>query len=483
MLAQLTARWSSVPQRARIGIAISVPIFIGVISLVFALLHPARVPLFSQQLSRAQMNEVETTLAGWNIPFTPVDTNIIVDASQRNALLLRLSLAGLPRNSIQSSRETLSQIGALTPESVIDAQTRDGLAGDIELALRGVDGIDDAQVIIAPAQRGDFADQRSADASASVRLHLRLGATLSREEHSGIARFVAAAIPGLQPQRVTILGDTGVVAGDHVGDDAAQLQLSAQSELDTVFGPGTTIVRVHITRDANSMTHTDVERSPLGALTYNGTSEQYTTAGKRYEKKTSSQENGTRVRRLEMHSSAGAVARLSVAVAVDAARHIELAAIRALVAASVGLDLRRGDIVVVEAVPFSHSREAPHDSWWLAYGVFVPLLPALALACAMVFVARYLASPFVHFVDRWNDRTAIVQAQQAVAGYSPVRVRQALKDEPAHAAAAIISALPTVTAAAVLELYPEAERRAILARMQRERSPLIPEADEIIAHA
>jgi len=59
-------------------------------------------------------------------------------------------------------------------------------------------------------------------------------------------------------------------------------------------------------------------------------------------------------------------------------------------------------------------------------------------------------------------------------------VRSALAQEPPHAAAAIISALPAATAAAVLELYPAHERDAIVRRMQRPHSPLIPDAQEVV---
>jgi flagellar motor switch protein FliG len=65
-------------------------------------------------------------------------------------------------------------------------------------------------------------------------------------------------------------------------------------------------------------------------------------------------------------------------------------------------------------------------------------------------------------------------------GYAPARVRGALAHEPPHAAAAIISALPAATAAAVLELYPQHEREALVRRMQRAPSPLIPDAHEVL---
>jgi flagellar motor switch protein FliG len=62
-------------------------------------------------------------------------------------------------------------------------------------------------------------------------------------------------------------------------------------------------------------------------------------------------------------------------------------------------------------------------------------------------------------------------------------VRGALANEPPHAAAAIISALPAATAAAVLDMYPEHERAAIVRRMQRPASPLLSDAESFIANA
>ncbi len=460
---------------------IGVPFVIALLSVLVAIVHPARTSLFARALSSSQISEVQTALAGWNIPFTPVDGNISVNAADRNTLLLRLSLAGLPRKTVEDSHDALSHISALTPESVIDAQTRNGLAGDIELALRGIDGIDDSQVIIAPAQRSEFADELGAQASASVRVHLQAGASLSRAKRDGIKRFVAAAVPGLHAARVTILGDTGAV--EPSSDAASQIAREAQSALDAVLGPGVTIVRVHETRDYESVLHTDVQRSPLGTVNSTTSVERFSGAGKTYDKQSIAQEHGTRTQRTDVRHMPGGVARLSVAVAVDAAQHFDLAAIRAIVAASVGIDTKRGDVVVVTALPFARVASQKRDSWWLAYGALVPLLPALAIAFAIVLSVRMLLGPVMHVVRRWSDQTFIAKTQDAIVGHSPDHVKDVLRDEPVHAAAAILSALPTATAAAVLDLYPDSERRAILLRMQREQSPLIPDAEEYIAHA
>ena len=78
---------------------------------------------------------MQEQLAAWSVPFSPSVDNVTVDASRRNDLLLRLSLAGIPHAHVETTGEALANVGVLTPQAVIDAQTRSGLAGDIEIAL------------------------------------------------------------------------------------------------------------------------------------------------------------------------------------------------------------------------------------------------------------------------------------------------------------------------------------------------------------
>ena len=94
---------------------------------------------------------------------------------------MRLSLAGVPRLHIADSNQTLAKVGALRAQAILEAQTRDGLAGDLALGLRDITGIKDARVIIAPATSGYFADEASHEASASVQIVREPGVELSRK--------------------------------------------------------------------------------------------------------------------------------------------------------------------------------------------------------------------------------------------------------------------------------------------------------------
>lgn len=484
MLGQLAVRWNALPRAARL--AASAAALAAVTSIVAATIvaHPARVALFATPLHSEQLVEVEERLAAWSVPFTPTSENLVVDASRRSDLLLRLSLAGVPHPHLSSTGEALSSIGVLTPQAVVDAQTQAGLAGDIESGLRGIDGVDDARVIVAPAKVAQFADESAHDASASVRLRLRAGAALSREAVEGVRAFVAASVPQLEPARVTILDDRGFALGDDPAttDDAAGLQRSLQSALDVAFGEGASIVRVRAEYDSARTLQRDVRRTPTAgaAVKRMRRSESYDGNGKRYRKLEEGEDRGSETRESLSQAPAGALKRLSTAVFVDQKLGFDLGKIRELAAATLGYDAARGDSLAIAAVEFRHAPIPRRDAWWLLYGTVMQVTPALVLAIGLVAAARLALPPVAALVQSLAERASVERASKAVAGFPPARVRSILEQEPPHAAAAIISALPAATATAVLELYPPHEREAIVNRMQRRHSPLLSDAHELL---
>jgi flagellar M-ring protein FliF len=479
------ARVRALPSSLRIVAIAVIALLVGFAVVATIVGHPDRAPLFAGPLHAEQLAEVQEQLAAWSVPFSPSEDNVIVDVGRRNDLLLRLSLAGAPHAHVQTTGEALANVGVLTPQAVIDAQTRSGLAGDIEVGLRSVDGVDDARVIVAPAQSAEFADQNARPATASVRVQLHPGAVLSRDAVAGIRRFVAASVAGLDPANVTILDDRGVALedGGSGGDDPDALERSLQSALDAALGAGVAIVRVYAEYTHATSEVRDTRRSPIGgdAIERTAQTESYDGGGKKYAKNDEHDDRGSETHETVDHAEPGAIARISTAVFVDAARSADLAGVRELAAATVGFDLRRGDELTVQAVAFHRALAPKHDGWFLLYGAIVPLLPTLAIVIGLLGFGRYLL-PNVHaLVKGALERDAIARTSRTVTGYTPARVRGALAGEPPHAAAAIISALPAATAAAVLELYPQHEREAIVKRMQRTHSSVVPSADELLA--
>lgn len=479
-------RWNALPRGLRV-VATIVCTFVVAISIgATFIMHPAHEALFAAPLHPEQLAEVEERLASWNVVFTPTSDNVVVAAGRRNDLLLRLSLAGVPHPHLSSTGEALAGIGVLTPQSVVDAQTRAGLAGDIEAGLRGIDGVDDARVIVAPAKRAEFADEIGQSASASVRLRLRAGMRLAHSVVDGIRSFVAASVPELQADRVTILDDRGVALGqgEIAGNEAADLQASLQSALDTAFGAGTAIVRVRAEYLGARVSRRDVRRVPIGVAPIDGTrrSESFDGGGKRYRRLEEGEERGSETHEVVSQAQPGGLRRLSTAVFIDQSHAVDVPKIRDLAAAAVGYDPGRGDVIAVEAVDFHRPPLLRNDGWGLLYGTVLSLAPVLVLTAGFVLCMR-LAMPHVGTaIQSLMERSAVERASKAVTGIPPARVRSMLEREPAHAAAAIISALPAATATAVLDLYPPHEREAIVARMQRRHSTAMDGAELLRRH-
>lgn len=482
----MLARWNALRPRTRILAVAALGCIAVALSLLWSASRDASVALFAAPLRSEQVAEVVDRLAEWNVAFVPVTDNVRVERRQRNELLLKLSLAGVPHAHLASSAEALARAGPLTPQSVLDAEQRDGLAGDLASALRGIAGVSDARVIIAPAREGTFAGEAAHDATASVRLSLVAGANLGRDALDGVRRFVAAGVPGLDPKRVAILDDRGLALGDRSadgGDEAASDRESLQSALDLALGAGATIVRVRVSYDPRAREVHDVVRKPLGSRPIATTSndERFKSTSKTYAKTATAIDRGSVTQDERIETPGGRLERVSVAVAVDQGRHLDLAKIRALATATVGLVASRGDSLTVEEVAFVHAPPgAISTPLAAAMGLAMTVVPTLAIAAAVLLGLRIGAPPFARVCDALVARISVIRTTRAVAAFAPSHVRGALLGEPPHTAAAIISALPTATATAVLEMYSPEERAAIVRRMSRTAAPVVPDYETVL---
>jgi flagellar M-ring protein FliF len=483
-LTHALARLAALPLRAKlVAAAVLLGLSLALAAGIFAT-RDARVALFATPLRSDQLAEVETRLAAWRIPYAPLADNVRVEPRRRADVLLRLALAGIPHPHLAGSAEALAHVGALTPQSVLEAQTRDALAADLAQGLRGLDGVADARVIVAPARGGIYADEPARDASASVRIALAPGAHLAAATVTGIRAFVAGGVPGLDPSHVTVLDDRGVLDGtETAARDGGAIEAALQSALDAAFGTGATIVRVHREPAGETRELHDVRRVALGgALTRSAGDERYAGEKKRYAKLTTSEERGSETRDERRTAAPEATARISVAIFVDAARALDTEKIRAYGEAAAGIDRRRGDALRIEAVRFAVAGPAPANAFdaWAVGALVTGMIPQLALVAGAIVLVALGARPAYALAVRVVERAAVRSAAGASAGLPPARVRGALIGEPPHVAAAVISALPAATATAVLDLYPPEERAQIVRRLARAAAELVPPVEELL---
>lgn len=472
--AALLERWRGLEARLRLGIAAAALAAVALVALTVVVSRDTRVALFANPLKADQLAEVDAQLSAWNVPFVPVHDNIRVDARHRSELLARLALAGVPHAHVVGTSEALAAVGALTPPAILDAQARAGLEGDLEKGLRGLGGIADARVIIAAARGGVFADESPTPASASVRLTAQTGQVLTESTLAAVRAFVAAGVPGLDPAHVTVVDDRGAFE-DRANDDGTQREVALQTALDAAFGVGATIVRVHLERTAGASESHEVQRKPhdTAAIARQDLDERFSGEKKSYSRHAMTEDRGSDLHEERTTLPAGSVARISVAVIVDARRGLDVEKIREVAAAASGFDPRRGDTLSVEAVAFDRPYGAAPQPFAYALAIAGEALPGIALAIVAIVAIRAGARPAFALVTELLRRVRLERGAPAMRALAPESVFATLRGEPPHVAAAIIATLSAPLATAVLDLYAEHDRRAIVARLSRTPSPLI----------
>lgn len=472
--ALLIERWNALELRFRVAIGATVFALVVVGAVISLIGRDTRVALFANPLKPDQLAEVDAQLSAWSVAFVPSHDNVRVDGRQRSPLLARLALAGIPHAHVAGTLETLASVGTLTPQSILDAQARAGLEGDLEKGLRGLGGISDARVIIAPARSGVFADEAPTPASASVRLSAEAGQTLTPSTLDAVRAFVASGVAGLDPVHVTVVDDRGTY-DNRQENDGSDRELALQSALDAAFGSGATIVRVRAEHNESATDSHNVERAPgeQGSISRHDVDEHYSAEKKNYSRVQTTEDRGSSVHDVHTMLASGTLARISIAVIVDARRSLDVVRIREVAGAAAGYDPRRGDTLTVEAVPFDRPYQNGPQPFIYILGILGEAVPGVALAGLAVIIVRTGARPAFALARDLLRRNRLERDVSSRQGPTPDAIFAALRNEPPHVVAAIIARLPAPEATAVLELYPSDKRRAIVARLARKTSPLL----------
>lgn len=196
-----------------IGVAVLLAIGLG----AYYLSQPEREPLYTG-LSREDVTRMGGVLKDFGIPFDVSADGGSLMVSHRDSAHARMLLAekGLPQ-SPNTGYELFNDLGSLGLTSFMQDVTRvRALEGELARTIQGMKGIRAARVHLVLPDRASFRrDQQPASASVVIR-------TENAEDIStaqAIRHLVAAAVPGLKVDGVTVLNTDGAVLAS--GDDSA----------------------------------------------------------------------------------------------------------------------------------------------------------------------------------------------------------------------------------------------------------------------
>ncbi|MCT8267827.1 flagellar basal-body MS-ring/collar protein FliF [Afifella sp. JA880] len=181
----------------------------------FYLSKPEREILYSG-LSREDVGQIGSVLKDNGIGFdvAPDGTSVLVGHADTARARMLLAEKGLPQ-STHSGYELFNELGSFGLTSFMQDVTRvRALEGELARTIQTMDGIKAARVHIVLPDRASFRrDQQKASASVVIRTRLPDDATAA----NAIRHLVAASLPGMDTNNVTVLNTEGVVLVS--GDD------------------------------------------------------------------------------------------------------------------------------------------------------------------------------------------------------------------------------------------------------------------------
>lgn len=395
---QLLSVWSALEPRRRVIVVLAtLAMFAAVIGLSRMAAAPSMSLLYAG-LESSAAGEVLAKLEQLGVTYEVRGGTIFVDGARRDELRMTLASQGLPANNSAGYELLDSLSGFGTTSQMFDAAYWRAKEGELARTIISSPHIRSARVHIASPSSQPFKRQRQATASVTVGT---ASGSLSASHAKALKFLVASAVPGLMPENVTII-DTqgGLIMGvddtatgqSNSANRAAELKKNVERLLEARVGYGNAVVEVSVETVTDRESITQRTFDPESRVVISTDTEERTTASEdarggavsvasnlpegdgNRNSNTSSQNSETRERvnyevsetQREVVKSPGAIKRLTVAVLIDGTLKVddsgtevfvprseeEMSSLHDLVAAAVGFDESRGDVITLKSMQF-----------------------------------------------------------------------------------------------------------------------------------
>ncbi len=442
VLAPILGRWNQLPPSRQIALGALLAGAIVVFYLVFVASKSPNLVTAYSGLAPEDSAAIADQLEKDGIPYEigGGGATVAVPANKVAEVRIKLAQAGLPSGG-GVGFEIFDSQGFGTTDFVEKVNYRRGLEGELARSINTLDGVRGSRVHIVLPKDALFKEDQKAT-TASVLLQLKPGARLAQDQVHGIANLVSNSVEGLGRGGITIVDETGHVLFDGAtmdspfasGATASQMELQRQYEialqrdvestLAKVVGFGRSAVTIRallnfdtVTQEEDTFgTQVQVRSSTSSTETYTGSnltvgnvpgtgandgtdaSGSGGTGNSEYSRTETTTNNEVPRTTKSTIKAPGSLEKLSVSVVLDdSVTAAQESAITSAVAAAVGLDQTRGDIISVTRLPFDVSVDegivmAAGDGLAQYLEYLKLLLPLLAVILGFVLVMLLLRS-------------------------------------------------------------------------------------------
>lgn len=164
------------------------------------------VPLYNN-LSAQEVSQIKAELDTKGVPYEIGNngTSISVPKDQVDALLVELAGEGIPDSgSIDYSFFSKNSSWGIT-DNEFDIMKLDATQTELANLMKGIDGIEDAKVMINMPKDLVFVSDAKQEASASIVLHTKPGYKLNANQVNTLYTLVSKAVPNLPEENIAIM--------------------------------------------------------------------------------------------------------------------------------------------------------------------------------------------------------------------------------------------------------------------------------------
>ena len=184
--------------------------------------------------SASDVNQIGLVLGEAGIDFDVASdgTTVLVSAGSTAQARMLLAEKGLP-TSANAGYELFDNVGSLGLTSFMQQVTRvRALEGEIARTIQSIQGIKAARVHIVMAERANFRREEQEPTASVV---IRASDIDAERSATSIRYLVAAAVPGLNVDKVTVLDSSGTLlaAGDDPNNTSASRSIGVERTVET----------------------------------------------------------------------------------------------------------------------------------------------------------------------------------------------------------------------------------------------------------
>ena len=217
ILAQVQG-FGSLPAVKQVGLMIGLAASIALGVAVVLWSQSPNYSLLYANLSGQDLASVATSLDDAGIPYKVEHGSgaILVPSSEVHDLRLRLAAKGLPETREVGFELMEKETGFGTSRFLEKARYQRALEGELSKSITSISAVESARVHLAIPKQSVFVRDR-AKPSASVLVKLRAGGRLNDSQIAGIVHLLAASVPGLEPEAVTVVDQKGRLLSESAG--------------------------------------------------------------------------------------------------------------------------------------------------------------------------------------------------------------------------------------------------------------------------